>query len=85
MFQVVDLGMGIGKLALQLFCENPHLLEVIGVEKVGSRFDVAKAACSRLCREMEDQMYESSEVSDGAGVDVVCRQEDSTRRLRILR
>uniref|UniRef100_A0A7S1U7X2 DOT1 domain-containing protein n=1 Tax=Phaeomonas parva TaxID=124430 RepID=A0A7S1U7X2_9STRA len=45
-----DLGMGLGKVCLQVFIQHPHLKLVYGVELSRARYDGAAAAARKLAR-----------------------------------
>jgi hypothetical protein len=51
---VVDLGMGCGRLVLQVALQFPHLASVVGIELAGSRFQSAVIAANRLIEEDDD-------------------------------
>lgn len=49
---VLELGMGSGKVALQIFLQQPRVRNMLGVELVESRFAIAEAALLRLATAM---------------------------------
>ena len=46
--EVIDLGMGIGKLCMQVFLSHPHVKRVIGIEMAPSRAHLAFDAADKL-------------------------------------
>lgn len=46
--RVIDFGSGLGKAAVQLFFQHSHLLHVLGVELMPSRYNIAADALQRL-------------------------------------
>lgn len=50
--RVIDFGAGLGKAAIQLFFQHPHLLHVLGVELMPSRYNIAADAMHRLYRHL---------------------------------
>merc|ERR1719291_208432 len=74
---VLELGMGSGKVALQIFLQCPCVETVIGVELVQSRYDIGKAALKRL----QCAQPERFSISEGAGV-VALTELTSQRSIR---
>ena len=46
--RVIDFGSGLGKAAVQLFFQHAHLVHVLGVELMPSRYNLSALALSRL-------------------------------------
>jgi hypothetical protein len=54
---VVDLGMGLGKLLLQVFLQYPHLKSCLGVELSPSRYQLGHAALERFVKMQENNFF----------------------------
>jgi len=68
---VLELGMGTGKICLQVFLQCPNLARVVGVELSPSRYALALAALERVAEKYPERF-------------AVTRQEDATKPSAVL-
>lgn len=52
---ILELGMGSGTVAMQMFLQCPSVRKVVGVEVVRSRYSIAEGALQRLAQEEPEQ------------------------------